>query len=245
MDKPVISLIIPAYNEEKYIGKTLASVLKARESYKDPSLIEIVVVDNSSTDNTAKTAQSFGAKVVFEEERRIASVRNKGAQMAKGKIVGFLDADSCITPNMFNSIDVAMSSGSYVGGGTIIKFERKSLGLFCTYCITVVPARWLLGIMVGLLFTEKRTFEELGGFDESLYCAEDSKFALALKKYGSQEGKEFKIITDDYVITSTRAFDKFGDWHYFKNIPKVLRKGGVRAFKSRDMVKRFWYDVER
>lgn len=241
----MVSLIIPAHNEEKYIGKTLSSVVAAKDTYRDPSLIEVIVVNNCCTDNTEKIAQSFGAKVVFEEERRIASVKNKGAKIAKGKIVGFLDADSWITPNMFNSIDEVMSSGKYIGGGTMIKLERKSLGLFFTYCITVIPARWLLGIMGGLLFTEKRIFEELGGFDESLYCAEDSKFALELKKYGRQKGKKFKIITDDYVITSTRRFNQLGDWYYFKNIPKLLFKGGKRAFRDKDFCKKFWYDVDR
>lgn len=245
MENPTISLIIPAYNEEKYLGTTLNSVMKAKESYMNPSSIEIIVVNNSSTDNTNKIAENYGAKVVFEEKRCIASVRNKGVESAEGKIIGFLDADSIVTPNIFNSIDNTMSSGEYIGGGTIIKFGRNSIGLFFTYCITVIPAKWLLGVMCGLMFTEKMIFKELGGFDESFYCAEDSKFALELKKYGKQKGKNFKIITDDYVITSTRAFDKFGDWYYFKNIPKVLLKGGIGAFKDKEIVKKFWYDVDR
>ena len=240
-----ISLIIPAYNEEKYIGRTLESVMKAKENFTTPSSIEVIVVNNCSTDETEKIAQSLGARVVTEEDRKIASARNQGAKTAEGKIVGFLDADSCITPNMFNSIAEAMASEEYIGGGTMIKFERNSPGLFFTYCSTVIPARWLLGIMCGLLFTEKKTFEELGGFDESLYCAEDSKFALELKKHGRQKGQKFKIITRDYVITSTRTFDRLGDWYYFKNIPRVLLKGGAGAFRNKELVKKFWYDVER
>jgi glycosyltransferase involved in cell wall biosynthesis len=246
MKKPRISLIIPAYNEEKYIGKTLESVITANDAYSKPSLIEIIVVNNCCTDDTEKIAKSFGVEVVFEEERRIASVRNKGASVAKGDIVAFLDADSTVTPNMFTLIDEVMSSGEYIGGGTDVRFERNSLGIFCTYCITKFPAMWLLGIMVGVLFTEKKTFEEMGGFDESLYCAEDSLFAFNLKKYGKQRGKKFKVIADAYVTTSARAFDKFGDWYYFKDGLKMLFfKGGLRVFKDKDMVKNFWYDIER
>lgn len=219
--------------------------MEAKETYGEPSLIEVIVVNNCCTDDTKKIAKSYGAKVVFEKERRIASVRNAGVKAAEGRIVGFLDADSRLTPNIFNSIDEVMFSGMYIGGGTMVKLERKSLGLFFTYCITVIPARWLLGIMGGLIFTEKRVFEELGGFDESLYCGEDSKFALELKKYGNQRGKKFKIITNDYVITSTRAFDQFGDLYYFKNIPKILFKRGKRAFRDKDYCKRFWYEVDR
>lgn len=240
-----ISLIIPAYNEEKYIGKTLESIMRAKKNFTSPSSIEVIVVNNCSTDETEKISRSFGAKVVMEEDRNIASVRNKGAKTAEGKIVGFLDADSCITPNMFNSIFEIMDSGEYIGGGTMIRFERNSPGLFFTYCSTVIPARWLLGIMCGLIFTEKETFEELGGFDESLYCAEDSKFVLELKRHGKQKRRKFKIITHDYVVTSTRTFDRLGDWYYFKNIPRVLLKGGSDAFRNKELVRKFWYDVER
>ena len=177
MKIPRISLVIPAYNEEELIGKCLESIERAKEYYGKPSLIETVVVNNCSTDDTEKVALKYKTKVVFEKERRIASVRNKGVSVANGDIVAFLDADSTITPNMFTFINETMSSGEYIGGGTDIKVERNSLGIFCTYCITKFPFKWLFGLMVGVLFTEKKTFEEMGGFDKSLYCAEDSLFA--------------------------------------------------------------------
>lgn len=245
MARPRISLIIPAYNEERYIGRTLYSIARARARYRNPALIEVVVVNNGSTDNTERIARELGATVTLEENRCIASARNKGAATAAGEIVGFLDTDCLITPNMFNSIDEAMNSGESIGGGTMIKLDRSSPGLFCTYCITVVPARWLFGIAGGLLFTTKKTFDDLGGFDESLYCAEDTKFALELKKYGRKTGKRFSIISRDYVITSARAFDRFGDWYYFKNIPRIISKRGTRAFRDRNFCRGFWYDVER
>lgn len=244
MGKPKISLIIPAYNEDKFLGKTLDSVQKAKSVYKYRALVEIIVVNNCSTDDTEKIARSFDAQVVLEKERRIASVRNRGAQIAEGEIIGFLDADSCITPNMFNSIDHAMSSDQYIGGGTDIKIDRRSLGISCTYCITTYPARWLLGIAGGLIFTDKKTFQELGGFDESLYCAEDSKFVLDLKKYGKRKGKKFKIITNDYVTSSARSFDRFGDWFYFKNLPRILFSM-KSVFKDKEFAKKYWYNVER
>ncbi|MCX5718630.1 MAG: glycosyltransferase [Nitrospirae bacterium] len=244
MEKPKISLIIPAYNEEKFIGKTLDSVQKAKSVCKYRSLVEIIVVNNCSTDDTEKIARSFDAQVVLEKERCIASVRNRGAQVAEGEIIGFLDADSCITPNMFNSIENAMSSNEYIGGGTNIKIDRRSLGISCTYCITTYPARWLLGVAGGLIFTEKKTFQEMGGFDESLYCAEDIKFVLDLKRYGKRKGKKFKIITNDYITSSARSFDRFGDWFYFKNLPRILFNM-KSVFKEKEFAKKYWYNVER
>jgi len=244
LGRPEISLVIPAHNEAKYLGKTLDSVMKARETFRRPSLVEVIVVDNCCTDDTAQLARSLGAQVVSEDTRRIASVRNAGARAANGRIVGFLDADSRITPNMFNAIDDAMASPKCIGGGTTIRFDRMSLGLACTYCITVVPARWVLGVMGGLMFTQKQTFEAMGGFDESLYCAEDSKFALDLKALGRRTRRKFKIITSDHVVTSTRAFDRLGDWYYFRNLPRMVLQG-QRAFKEKDFGRKFWYDAGR
>lgn len=244
MEKPKISLIIPAYNEGMFIAKCLESVEKAKEYCGKASLIETIVVDNCSTDNTAEIALAYNAHVVMEEKRQISFVRNKGAAVAKGDIVAFLDADSIITPNMFTLVEEVMSSGKYIGGGTDIKIERNSLGIFFTYCITKFPAMWLLGIMGGLIFTEKKTFEETGGFDTSLYCAEDAAFALNLKKYGQQKEKKFKVITDAYIITSARTFDKFGDWYYFKYLPKFLLNMR-KITKDKDFCDRFWYNVKR
>jgi len=245
MEDLKISLIIPAFNEGKYIGRTLDSVNKAKDHYKNPSLIEIIVVDNNSTDNTEQIAKKKGATVVKEEKRCIASVRNRGAQVSRGSVLGFLDADSSVSPNIFNSIDDVMSSGKYIGGGMTIKLDRKSLGIFLTRCLTTIPAKWLFGVAGGLIFTGRQTFESLGGFDESLYCAEDTKFILGMKKHGKTKGQKFKVITTNYVISSSRSFDQFSDWYYFKNLPKIALRGGIKAFRDKDFCWRFWYNVRR
>lgn len=245
MNNPTISIVIPAYNEERYIGKTLDSILTAKKNYQDPKSIEIIVVNNCSTDKTEEIAKSKGVLVVNEEKRCIASVRNKGAIHSNGSVIGFLDADCSVSPNIFASIAHAMSSGKYIGGGTKVKIERKSIGIYMTYLLTTIPAKWFFGVAGGLIFTERKTFDEIGGFDETLYCAEDSALILKLKDYGKKQGKKFKIITEDYVITSSRSFDRFGDWYYFKNLPSILLRGGTKAFRDRDFCWKFWYDPNR
>lgn len=75
-------MLIPAFNEEQHIDRTLDSVNKAKGHYGNPSLIEIIVVDNYSTDNTEEIAKNRGVTIVKEEKRCIASVRNKGAQVS-------------------------------------------------------------------------------------------------------------------------------------------------------------------
>ena len=79
MEDLKISLIIPAFNEGQYIDRTLDSVNKAKDHYRKPSLIEIIVVDNYSTDNTEEIAKNKGATVAKEEKRCIASVGTKAS----------------------------------------------------------------------------------------------------------------------------------------------------------------------
>ena len=68
--------------------------------------------------------------------------------------------------------------------------------------------------------------------------------ALNLKKYGKQKEKKFKVITDAYVISSARAFDKFGDWYYFKGLPRFLLHP-AKIIRDKKFSNKFWYNVKR
>ena len=101
---PRFSLIIPAYNEESYLPALLNSVHTARACYAGGSnAIEVVVVDNESTDSTADLARSRGCRVVRENRRIIAAVRNAGARNASGPVLVFVDADNIMHPDTFNA----------------------------------------------------------------------------------------------------------------------------------------------
>ena len=88
-----ISVVIPAYNEEKYIGKCLQSVLDQKEK---PD--EIIVVDNNCTDSTVEIAKKFGARIVREKKQGMIFARNAGFNAAKYEIIARTDADT-ILPN--------------------------------------------------------------------------------------------------------------------------------------------------
>ncbi|MEM3562638.1 MAG: glycosyltransferase [Candidatus Jordarchaeaceae archaeon] len=85
---PLFSVIIPTYNEEKMIGGLLQELAKVRKKQK----IEIIVSDGKSVDNTVQVAKRYGAKIIVAQSN-IASAKNYGALIAKGKILVFLDAD--------------------------------------------------------------------------------------------------------------------------------------------------------
>src|SRR5258705_8374818 len=113
------SVIIPAYNEERYLPRLLNSIEVARGKYsRGRDEIEVIVGDNDSTDATAEIAAAHGAQVVHVAKRRIGAARNGAAQAARGEILCFIDADSAVHPQTFNAIDERMKSGRYVWGVT-------------------------------------------------------------------------------------------------------------------------------
>ncbi|UCC49033.1 MAG: glycosyltransferase, partial [Gemmatimonadota bacterium] len=108
---PRLSLIVPAYNEQEYLPRLLDTVDVARERYQGgPEAIEVVVVDNLSTDRTEEMARARGCRVVRVERRVIAAARNGGAHAARGEVLAFVDADSRIHPETFNAIDRALAT---------------------------------------------------------------------------------------------------------------------------------------
>ena len=99
----VFSIVIPAFNEENYLGNTLDSLRSGMSEIPDLKG-EIIVVDNNSSDKTAAVANSKGARVVFEPINQISKARNTGAKFAKGEYLIFIDADTQVSPKLLASI---------------------------------------------------------------------------------------------------------------------------------------------
>jgi glycosyltransferase involved in cell wall biosynthesis len=107
-----VSIVVPAFNEEKLLAATLASIREAAGGLD----AELIVCDNNSTDRTAEIARQAGAKVVFEPVNQISRARNAGAAAASGDWLVFVDADSFPDRDLFAELSQAMASGRYVGG---------------------------------------------------------------------------------------------------------------------------------
>ena len=99
--KPNYSIVIPCFNEEKYIAKTLTSLNK--QTYD--GLIEIIVVDNNCSDKTIAIAKSFGARIVNESNAGVCWARQAGTKIAKAKVVISTDADTIYTEDWLKNID--------------------------------------------------------------------------------------------------------------------------------------------
>src|SRR5215212_9757160 len=94
LSNPMISFIVPAYNEEHELSGTLSAIRQAASDATQP--YEVIVVDDASTDATPEIASAAGAKVVPINRRHIAAARNAGARAAQGDYLFFIDADTRI-----------------------------------------------------------------------------------------------------------------------------------------------------
>jgi len=202
--QPIFSVVIPAFNEENFIAKTLESVLE--QDFKD---FEIIVVDNNSTDKTAQIAKKFGAIVFSEKNQGIAFARQKGFLNVKGEIIASTDADTILPKNWLSKIFgefkknenlVAFGGSCYFYSGPIsAKFASRYL--LCPFLIfdKFFSGGWnLMGCNMAI---KKEVFFKIGGFNTNLKLNEESEISHHLRKVG-------KVILDPNfkVKTSGRRY---------------------------------------
>lgn len=239
------SVVIPAYNEKKFLPRLLESVEVARSNYSvGRNQIEVIVADNDSTDATAQVATQHGARVVHVANRRIAAARNGGARAASGEILCFIDADSAIHPQTFNEIERVMDTGRYVWGVTGAVPERKSFPLLVTHYM-FMPMVWLTGLDIGLSFCRRADWEAVGGYDESRLYAEDVLFPIALRRLGRRRGQRLTRIPKVKALFSARKFDQFGDWHYFWMLAHAFKSLVTWNWNDEKLAERYWYNPGR
>ncbi|MFA6242756.1 MAG: glycosyltransferase [Candidatus Hydrogenedentales bacterium] len=242
---PRFSLIVPAYNEEAYLPKLLDTFEVARNAYTGgPSAIEVIVADNSSTDRTAAIALERGCRVAHVEKRAIAAARNGGAAIASGEIFCFVDADSQLHPDTFNAIDRGLAKSNVIAGATGVHMERMSPGIALAYC-TLLPLVWLMRMDTGVVFCRREDFHTIGGYNEERLFAEDLEFMFALRKLGKTRGQRLLRLRCARAITSTRKWDKHGEWHYVR----ILFTGAFALLRGKSIQERiarpYWYDDPR
>ena len=232
----MISFIVPAYNEEHEISRALVSIRAAAEMAKQP--FEIIVVDDASTDATAKIAQAAGAVVVPVHFRQIAAVRNAGARAARGDIFFFVDADTCISSAHVTGALAALAAGNAGGGARVV--PEGSLPLWGRVFVHIFSALYFTLSNLGagaFLFTTRKNFHAAGGFDEQFFAGEEVYFTLALKKLG-----RFKLLREP-IMTSGRKLRMHSARHILMRSFAIIA-GGKRAVRSRDKLD-IWYDGKR
>jgi glycosyltransferase involved in cell wall biosynthesis len=241
---PRFTILIPARNEERYIGACLDAIEEAAKPFEGQ--VELVVVLNRCTDRTEEIAEAHGARIVREDAKNLSKIRNAAARAASGDILVTIDADSLMSPNMLIEIDHALSSGKYIGGGVPIYPERWSPGILATILLGM-PAIAALRISAGLFWCYRDDFLAIGGFDEDIVIAEDVNFARRLKAYGKSKGKRFKMLRGTRITTSCRKFDRWGDWFpvRFMLLHPITTWRALLSGKDQHTANHFFYDFER
>ncbi|MCB1044214.1 MAG: glycosyltransferase [Acidobacteria bacterium] len=231
------SLIIPAHNEAEFLPRLFESIEAARARFDQD--IQVIVADNASTDGTARLAKDAGYQVVSVEKRAIAAARNGGAREATGDFLCFVDADSRLHPDTFAAVEKAMRHGAWVGGATGVVFDRWSMGIASTY-VLFLPFVWLTRFDTGVVVYRADAFWAVGGYPEHLLYAEDVAAWVRIRGYGKKHGQRIQRIKGARTITSTRKFDRYGDWHYFPLIFKLLWRLIARR-DTHHIAKDYWY----
>jgi glycosyltransferase involved in cell wall biosynthesis len=231
----MISFVIPAHNEEAWVGRCVTAVRGTMELVGEP--YEVIVVDDASADATASVAQQQGAHVIRVEHQQISATRNAGARQARGDILFFVDADTLVNAPVVQAALRSVRAGA-VGGGCVPRFEgRLPLWWRLVYPFAVGVVRLLRLPSGACQFCTRRAFEMTGGFSENHYAAEDALFVTALKRHGRV------VVLAEPVVTSGRSLRA----HSFLSIARLLARLAFRgpdAFRDRRGLD-LWYHPRR
>jgi glycosyltransferase involved in cell wall biosynthesis len=240
----LLSVIIPAFNEEKELPACLGSVALAVAACQLETELEVIVCDNNSTDRTAELARKHGARVVFEPVNQISRARNAGAAAATGLWFLFIDADSRLdAENLARVAEFARSGAPVVGGGCVIGLNHApwwvAPGLLGWNFYSQTAGR----AAGSFVFCGGNDFRAVGGFNEELFAAEELDFSLKLKSYGRQDGRRFVILRGHPHLSSGRKFHLYTPSQLLRQLTRLL-VDSRRIIRSRDDLG-FFYDGRR
>lgn len=239
-----ISIVVPAFNEEKFLGETLARIKAASGVFEQTGWeYELIVCDNNSNDRTAETARFAGAIVVFEPVNHISRARNSGAAAATGDWLVFVDADSHPSRALFADVAKEIQSGNCIAGGATFCWDQKHFIFELMMPILNVGFRWRRLIHGPFIFIQTAVFRKLGGFSTETFSGEDWELSRRLQKLAKETGKRFVILHRHPVVTSARrmkdytALTPFVVLYHIFFVPRHIKVSRETA--------RWWYDGRR
>jgi len=199
-----LSIVIPAKNEERFLPKLLASIRD--QSFSD---YEVIVADASSTDRTREIAASFGARVV--DGGMPGPGRNRGAEVAQGQLILFLDADVILPHQNFlnesiaeiegHGLDIATCRVAPLEGNATDDFLHEIYNLYAIATEKIIPHAPAF-----CLFATMEAHRRIHGFDERVVFAEDHDYAMRAHK----GGLAFGVLRGHRVGVSVRRLEKEG-----------------------------------
>lgn len=246
-----LSVIIPCYNAEKFIGNQLEAL--AKQQWSEPW--EVIVADNGSTDNSAKIVNEYKSKlpnlriVDASDKKGAAHARNVGARAAKGDALVFCDADDVVAPNWLQEMGNALEKYDFVAcridieklnPSWVIKRRKhpQSFGIQQYRYPSFLPHAG--GSTLGV---KKWIHELIGGFDESMFFLEDTDYCWRIQLKGiNLHFVPHAVIHVRLKNTFKGIFRQAYNWgqHNVKiykrylpyGMPKLSWKQGILSWKS-------------
>lgn len=236
-----LSVVIPAYNEEKYLPTYLPTVTASLRRWEELSGLrgEIVVVDNASTDATAEIAAGLGARVVPEPSRGIGRARNTGAAAARGDLLVFIDADVAFPLEGVTAVARELRAGRCVGGAIPPLYQPSKAGTRLLVSAWALYRRYWGGAQGVTQFCTRDAFVRLGGYRPDLYMSEDVEFFARLTKLGKRTAAPVVHLKELHVLPSHRRFERWSSWRMAWWANPVT----AQLFLTSRRFWRHWYDT--
>ena len=200
-----VSIVVPAFNEEKLLAQSLAAIRTASAAFAHRGWdVELIVCDNNSTDGTAALAREAGASVVFEPLNQISRARNAGAAHARGDWLVFVDADSWPTRELFDDAAQAIEGGDCLAGGATVRYHTARLDVRLPLAAWNAVSRLLKWAAGSFIFCEAAAFREAGGFSQALYAGEEIELFRRLKTLARARRRRIVILHRHPLLSSDR-----------------------------------------
>jgi glycosyltransferase involved in cell wall biosynthesis len=200
-----LSVVVPTYNEERYIQRTLEAL--AKQTFSD---FEVIVKDGKSQDQTVAIAGRFADRVVSTKDKSAADARNQGARHAKGDILAFIDADTSLPREAFERFSEVMSAEGVIGvscrkipqnKGILDRFFYEFVN-FSTYVSCILRQGGAHG---NCMLIRRSVFERIGGFNPNVIVAEEQELVRRASLFG-----RYRFLLDFYVLENPRRLEKWG-----------------------------------
>jgi glycosyltransferase involved in cell wall biosynthesis len=259
---PLVSVIIPCYNGETYLGEAITSALV--QTYRN---VEVLVIDDGSTDRSPAIAQKFPVRYIRQENRGLTPTRNRGIRESRGSFIVFLDADDRLRPDAIEAgmrvfaenADCAMTVGDHLfvseNGSHLADSQKR--------CLTEAHYEALLRSnfieMISSVLFRKSVLERVGGFDVSLRVAEDYDLYLRISRdhpicchpaviaeyrlhqTNASHNSELMLVKTLYVLQSQAQYARRNPRHLFAYLAGVKnwRKQYGRQLAS-ELSRSYW-----
>lgn len=239
-----VSIIVPAFNEERLLGGTLEQIKSAVAAFTRRGWdFELIVCDNNSADRTADIARAAGATVVFEPVNQIARARNTGAAAASGDWLIFVDADSHPGAELFDDVATAVESGRCLAGGATVRLGQRHFVGGCITRLWNCASRSLKLLAGSFIFIEAGLFRRVGGFSSEMFVGEELELSKRLKQMTRGQGRGIVILHRHPLVTSARKMELYSAWEHLCFLGRALFSPR-RTLTSREHA-HIWYDGRR